>query len=443
MRPFVRDTLTLQSGQVVLAVVHALRAFLVLRWLGPVEFGPLALAQSLVVFVSLVDASAIGRAALVEVARAVASRDHDGMAGALSRFLGLHVVLSVGIVAIVWWLGPWVSEAAYGRAEVGHYARWLALPLVLEAPFLTISVVLQAARRVRTLVAIEAARAGLLLVSTLVALVVQASAWSVVAAGIATSGLTLMGTLAGQGWLRRAVEGLPSWQTLVRRVPRERFGPTMQSGGLVALDKHAGNLAGHVPVLLLGLVDTTAVAHLAAAIRVMAVPAPLLTGLARSLDTTLALRAARGSRDVVVAWREATWRAAGAWLPIAMLMAAAAWVGMVPVLGEAYAPARAAILPLLVQSIALGAGVGLGPAYRALDAVWRSLVVGLLVLAVAIGPGWWMVETWGVAGAAWFHAVRTGATIGLGAIVVSGLARIAPRASGTPSRPSASHGGQP
>ena len=36
-------------------------------------------------------------------------------------------------------------------------------------------------------------------------------------------------------------------------------------------------------VLMLGLVDTVAVAHLSAALRVMAVPAPLLTGLARSL----------------------------------------------------------------------------------------------------------------------------------------------------------------
>jgi hypothetical protein len=174
---------------------------------------------------------------------------------------------------------------------------------------------------------------------------------------------------------------------------------------------------------MLGLVDTVAVAHLSAALRVMAVPAPLLTGLARSLDTALALRAASGARVVVNAWRRATWRAALSWLPIAACMAIAAWIAFVPVLGAAYEPGRAALVPLFVQSAMLGAGVGLGPAYRALDAVGRSLGIGLAALAITLLPGWWLVTGWGVAGAAWFHALRTAVAIGAGIVAVQGLAR--------------------
>jgi O-antigen/teichoic acid export membrane protein len=419
--PFVRDTLTLQAGQVALAALQAARALLILRWLGAAGFAPLALAQALVAVVTLADATTLGRAALVTLARALRDPPDAGAVGAagpLGGCLALHLGLNAVLVGAFWVVAPWIGASVYASAEVGVLARWLSLPLLIEAPFLLLSLVLQATGRIRVLVLVEAGRALALLATTIAALAMTPSARAVAVAQLATAAAAAIGAVIGYRRLARRDPRLPDWSAIAAAVRRGHGRALLRSSSLIAADKHAGTIAAQAPVLLLGLVDTAAVAPLAAAVRVMALPAPLLTGLARNLDVVLAIRAVDGAAAVGRLWRRATGRTAAAWAPIASAMAVAGSVAIGPVLGIDYAGARALLPWLLGQSLLLGAAIGLGPAMRALDLTGRSLAANLLALALTIGPGWWLVQRHGAAGAAAFHLVRTAVAVAAGSLVV-------------------------
>jgi O-antigen/teichoic acid export membrane protein len=422
-RPLLQDTLRLQAGQITLGAIHAVRSLVALRWLGPGAFGIYALAQAMVSSAQLADVTAANRVALVGTARALAEGPDGDAAGPLADFLRLATAAAVVLAAGVWWLGPRIAAHAFHDPAIGGYAGWLGLCLVADVPFNLLIVALQAARRMTALVFVECGRAAAWLTATVIALGIDTSPGSLVAAQVIVSTIASISAVLVYRRVAHRDRHLPGWLTLIRRAARRRSGPALASGVRIAIDKNLGNLASQLPILLLGAVNTAAVGQLAAAIKVMALPGPLLTGLARNLDAVLPARAATGIREVRTTFLRATRYATLGWAPITLVTALAAPFLLAHVLGSAYTPALALIPALALQTLVLGVGVGLGPTFRTLDRVGWSIGCQVAALAVATPIGWWLIGHDGAGGAAWFHALRVALATSLSLAAVLYLLR--------------------
>ncbi len=405
-RPLLRDTLRLQAGQVLVLGLHAARSLLALRWVGPSGFGMYALAQSIVTTALLADVTAANRVALVGAARALGDERGGDAGGPLADFVRLSVAAAVVLCAALWWLAPVVAAPAFHQVEVGDYAGWLGLCLVVDIPFNLLIVALQAGRRMTATVVAETIRAGAWLIATVAALSIHSTATALVAAQVGLSVVACCAAVVAYARIAGGDPRLPGWGALLRRSARRRSGPALASGFRIAVDKNLGNLAGQLPVLLLGTVDSAAVGYLAAALRVMGLPGPLLTGLARNLDAVLPARAAAGIEDVRSTFVRATRLAALGWIPVTIVTALLSPFILVRILGAAYTPALVLIPALALQSLALGAGVAMGAAFRTLDRVGWSIACQIAALAVTTPVGFWLVHHHGASGAAWFHALR-------------------------------------
>lgn len=431
-RPLLQDTLRLQAGQVLLVAIHAARSLVAIRWLGPASFGLYALAQSVVTTALIADVTAAARVALVGTAHALGRGEEGDAAGPLADLLRLSLAAAAVIAAGLWWLAPPIAGSVFGRPEVGRYAGWLGLCLIADIPFTLLVVALQSARRMTATATVEVARAGAWLAITVAALAIQASAAALVLAQLLTS--LVAGAVAAAAYARvaRRDPRLPRWGALLRRALGRRSGPALASGVKIAVDKNLAALAGQLPILLLGRIDAAAVGVLAAAMRVMALPAPLLAGLARNLDAALPARAAAGIGEVRRTFLVATRFAAAGWTVVTVATALVAPLVLVRLLGEAYADGLPLVPVLALQSVVLGVGVGMGAVLRTLDRVGRSIASQVVAVAVTLPLGIWLVDLHGGLGAVWFHALRVAVFTALAFAAVLRLLRPGPPGSAPP-----------
>ena len=359
--------------------------------------------------------------ALVGVSRALGGERKADVARSLAVFLRLSIAAGALLGAATWFLTPYLARRLFSNGAVGGYGRWLGLGLLLDVPFTFLTVVLQARRRMATLVLAETLRAAAWLAATVAALALRPSAEALVGAQLLVSALASVAAIAAYRRVSRADDRFPAWPALLGASVRRELGPALASGARIAADKNIGNFAAQLPTLLLGLFDASAVGQLAAAGRIMALPGPLLTGLARNHDAVLPARAAAAPGALRETFLRSTLLAMAGWLPVTALTALVAPELLVRFLGPAYAPAVALVPALAVQMLVLGAGVGLGSAFRTLDRVGWSIAAQLGTLLLLVPAGYLLVEAHGAAGAAWFHALRTGLATAVAVVLVMRL----------------------
>lgn len=403
----VTDTLVLQIGQAVAIAAQGMTSLVVLRVLGPDVLGPYALGVALVALVGLLDLSGSNRVALVEIARAHAADEPRAITDALAGFLRISLLAKAPIVLAFFVLAPWAAGMAYGDTEAGTWARWLSVGLLLDIPFDMLVVVLQGRRLMPTLVRAESTRAILTSVASVALLV---AGWQVV--GLIAARLLVASAMAVWAiaqYARRAEAEprvLPSWSALAARAQSTRLGPRLRLGLSTALEKNLGNLGAQMPILMMGALRPEALGYLSAALRAMSLPYPLVSALARNLDALLPHRAGQGTGFLRRTFVRTTLYAGALWTMVTGVMTLLAPILLVRVGGAAYAPSLPAILPLALQSLAVGAGVGIGAALRAMDK--PAYGVGLQAFSIlATAPvGYELIRTLGASGGAWLHALR-------------------------------------
>jgi O-antigen/teichoic acid export membrane protein len=427
---FVGDTATLQAGQVVAVAAQAATSLVALRVLGPELLGLYALSIAFVATIGLLDAGGSNRVALLELARAEASRTREATAAALAGHLRINVQLG-GLVVLAFAIAaPHVSSWAYGRADVGGYARWLALPVLLDVPFAMLGIVRQGRRQMRPLVGMESARAIAASAAGITALAAGLGVAGLVGARVVASAAASLWAVRAYARLARRDGTLPSWRRLIVAARRTPLLPRVRIGITMSAEKNLGNLGAQLPVLLMGALSPAAVGYYNAALRVVSLPYPLLTALARNLDAALPFRAARGG--VRGAFLRTSLAAGLLWTGVTAVMAVAAPIALVRLGGEAYAPAVPAIYPLLLQSIAVGAGVGIAATLRAIDRVAYGMALQLASIAVAVPLGLALIPSMGAVGGAWTMALRFSFLTVVGISLAAWLAGRAPHAPRVP-----------
>jgi O-antigen/teichoic acid export membrane protein len=411
---FVRDTVILQSGQFVGIFLSGVTSILVSRILGPNLLGIYTLVLSMAAVMALLDLSASGRVALVEIARALGADDPAEVRDALAYFLRINLQLNGLLVLAFFLAAPPIAQLTYQNAEIGLWARWLGLIELTDLPYQVLNLAYQSQRQMHVLVRLETFRLALQSAAMIMVLVLGWGIPALVVSQLATSvGFSVFSFLRYRQ-LALADARFPSWGIMFRRMSSVGVRSRLSLGVRVALDKNLGGFITQLPVLLLGTVNQTAVGYFGTALKVITLPQPLVSGVARNLDTFLPFQSGQRQSSLRSAFVRSTVYTGLLWSAVTVVFGLAAAPLLVIVYGWDYAPAIPMLFPLLLQSLAVGLGVGLGSTLRTLDKVQYSIGNQILSLAV-IGPiGYWAIVHFGGYGAAWFYGLWYLAATSLG-----------------------------
>jgi O-antigen/teichoic acid export membrane protein len=420
-RRFVRDTLILQFGQFVTIITQGLMNILLLRILGPDLVGQYALITTMAAVLGLLDLSASGQVALVEVSKALGAGHHDEVRDNLAYFIRINLVINGILVAAFFVLAPWVAQISYGQSiensiEIGVWARWLALLELTEVPFGMLVIAYRSQRNMRTLVSLETVRLILMSAISIGVLLVGWGVPGLVISQVAISGSYAVYSAYGYARLSQADRRFPSWSVLLGRTTSVSIRSRLWFGVRMAVDKNLTSLATQLPILMMGTLGPAAVGYFGTALKVITLPQPLISGIARNLDTFLPSRAGQSILSLRDAFLRTTLFTGLIWAGVTVAMAVVAPIALAVLIGLEYAPAVPLMYPLLLQSLAVGFGVGIRSTFRSIDRVGVLIGVQVLVLALIAPVGYLLIDRLKEYGGAWFYGLwyvlMTGAAIG-------------------------------
>ena len=158
-RKFVRDTLTLQLGRLVVVGLGMIAWVFVPVRLGPARYGIYALSLSFLNVWRTLNLSGLAVSIDTLLPAAVGARDEAQIRDLLAIFVKVTLIWSLFSLLVLALIGPTLAQALYrepilpqaahgldyallaglktvGNAEVGAYAAWLALILIFDPLFL-------------------------------------------------------------------------------------------------------------------------------------------------------------------------------------------------------------------------------------------------------------------------------------------------------------------
>ncbi len=404
-RRFVRDTLTLQAGQFILIFVAGITQAIISRVLKPEGLGDYRSVFILFNLMSLLDISGSIAVARTHLARAFGADNTEEIHRTLAYFLKINALVNGVLVISFFIFFPALSSALFRDPAAGQLARWLAITELTDVPLQLVTIILSARREMRPLVRLESVK---LLITAL--LLIGAVLTSTIDVLIAVQVGVSIGFAVYAVWryrqLAKADGRLPALPTLLVQARRVSFRQYLGEGVVVSLDKNFSQFAVYtLPFLMLGIYSNThdeqTLGLFTNAYAVITFPGPLISGIARNLDTYLPFKSSQadGLRQTFI---RATLGSGLIWAAGTLALAIVAPFVLLIVYGLDYAPAIGWLYPLLLQSLAVGLGVGLGSAFRTLKKAQYSILESLLVTAILAPIGLWLIQQMGGYGAAWF-----------------------------------------
>ncbi len=415
---FVRDTLTLQAGQFILIFALGGTQAIIARVLGSDGLGDYRAVIVLFGVVGLLDISGSILVARTHLARAFGANDTEAIRDTLAYFLKINAIINGLLVVVFFVLFPILDPTA------GLLARWLVITEISDVPIQMVGMILAARRDMRQLVRLDSMRLiGTAVLMIGVALIGKLNAdpdfptqfpveWSVtdnqsiINGLIAVQVITSLGFAAYATWrytqLVAADERLLSLPSLLERARRIPFRKYLREGVIVSIDKNfSGFTVETLPFLMLRAVSTPALGLFTVAYSVTSFPGPLISGLARNLDTYLPFKSGQneGMRQTFI---RATIGSGAIWALGTLALAVVGPFVLVIIFGLDYLPAVGWIYPLLLQSLAVGLGVGLGSALRTLGKAHYSILESAILTAILAPIGYVLIQRYGGYGAAWF-----------------------------------------
>ncbi len=440
---FVRDTLTLQLGRLVVVGLGMIAWVFVPLRLGPVNYGIYALSLSFLNVWRTLNLSGLAVSVDTLLPAAVGARDADEILDLLAISLKVTLIWSLFSLLVLALTGPTLAEALYrepvlpqaahgldyallagfktvGIAEVGAYAAWLALILIFDPLFLLAQSCFRARRAMR--------QAALLITfNQLVLTTLQVAAallWPTAAAQVAARVLfAVIASLAGLAlYLRQRRDGellWPSPAAVLRRCPGVSLRGYWRFGLANALDKNLSVLFLQLPLQLTGaLAGPVAAGYIHFGLRLIDRSSVLTHAVQDNMQAVVPQSVGRG--DYVRLWRNfrrvLLALLAGGLLVYAALLLLAPLV-LVPLFGVKWEPVLGLIPALAVFGLATTLGGIFGPLYRALNLVMRMVWMRVLLLLLLLPFGAWLINALGAVGGVWVINALFLISIGLTALL--------------------------
>lgn len=438
-RKFVRDTLTLQLGRLLVVGLGMIAWVFVPVRLGPASYGIFGLTLSFLNVWRTLNLSGLAVSIDTLLPAAVGARNADEILDLLAIFIKVTLTWSLFSLLVLALIGPALAQALYresilpqpahaldfallagfvtvGNAQVGAYASWLALILFFDPLFLLAQSCFRARRAMRQ-------AAFLIIFNQLVLTTLQVAAallWPTAAAQVAARVLyaviALVAGLALYMRLRSDDELLwPAPLAVLRRCPGVSLRGYWRFGLANALDKNLSVLFLHLPVQLVGvLAGPAAAGYIHFGLRLIDRSSVLTHAVQDNMQAVVPQAVGRG--DYVRLWhnfkRVLLALLAGGLLVYAALLLVAPLL-LVPVFGEKWEPVLGLVPALAVFGLATTLGGIFGPLYRALNLVMRMVWMRVLLLLALLPPGAWLISTQGAVGGVWLINALFFISIGL------------------------------
>jgi O-antigen/teichoic acid export membrane protein len=416
---FVRDTITLQTGTLILTAVNAVSFVIVVRALGPEQYGVYQLVLTMYGLLMTLNLTGLGPSTITRLAEAIGAADRERIRDLMGFFLQASAAVAVVALLAGLLFGPAFAAYSYANPFIGELFRAYALVLIFEPVYHLVLLTLQSLRAMRRYTLLE--NGALLLEAALKIAVVLLGygAAGVIAASVAGSASKAAISLAiYHRQQRRQPDLLPGIGEVLGAMLRNSPRPFWRFGFLLALDKNVSGLYTLLPVQVLGMLAGEAAAgFLRLGLNALSYPNMLFRGVLTNLETRLP--ASAGQRNYLQL--DDNFRRLMRWIvPLsAGLYGAFALLAplVMPLLGEEYIPALPVIRVLCLYGFITGVGGAFGPLYRTLRMLGSMLATKVLALALAALPGLWLLRAWGPTGGAWtinlVYALAVGATIAL------------------------------
>ncbi|MBI1282349.1 MAG: oligosaccharide flippase family protein [Anaerolineaceae bacterium] len=390
-RKFIRDTLILQIGKVGITIFTFLSAFLVARLMGARDYGIWALAQSVLSIAQAFNLTGLNTSISTQLPMAVGAKDEHEILNLLAVFVKVALFWGIGVTVVLLLVGPLLTGIAYnGDTHIGVLAAFLSLTVLPDMLYGLITTTFQSQRAMRQLVILTNLNQFVLLMSTLVALVINPTPESMVISRITYSTSTFILALWFYQRNRHTYAvPYPSFSAIVQRIRVVAARPYLGFGFLNAVDKNIANLYTEVPLQIVGIfAGKTAAGYLELGFKALTIPATFASALFDNIQAVVPQ--AIGRRDYVQLRRNflRVLTALGVVAVIFYVLFALAVPILVPLIfSRQWIPAIPVVASLAVYGIVGTVGGILGPLYRGLNLMRPIIVIKVVTLGVVLLPG--------------------------------------------------------
>ena len=153
--PFARDSAILQSSGIVVAAMQLGSTVALANIIGEEEQGLYFLVMALYGLLFMLLNTGVMQATVVQLAAGSAVADTEKVASWQAFLVKLYLLFGLVIVAVGWWLLPWIADRLLDDVEVGRLALWLTAMPFLELPRVVAQATFQSVRRMDALARLE------------------------------------------------------------------------------------------------------------------------------------------------------------------------------------------------------------------------------------------------------------------------------------------------
>ncbi len=152
---FVRDTLTLQAGKLILTGINVLASMIVVRGLGDTGNGQYALALTMYGLLMTLNLTGLDVSTVTRLSEAVGAKNRAETCRLMAFYVQMSLLVAVVFCSVAFAVGPTLAAASYGDARIGEWMRLYALSLFVEPLYSLSLITLQSTHAMRAYAALE------------------------------------------------------------------------------------------------------------------------------------------------------------------------------------------------------------------------------------------------------------------------------------------------
>ncbi len=401
-RKFVKDTITLQIGKVGVLGMSLIASVVVPVLMRPERYGVWQLGLSLYGVWKVLNFTGLIPSAQTRLAAAVGAGDAAQVQNWLSLFFRVALLYCAASTSLLLLVRPVLANVFYsGDTTFVNLALLLSLTQPTELLFSLFIITFSSRRQMRHVAALQNLNQFVLVVTTIAAVLISPTAYSIALSRLGYSALTLAVVMVV--YQRTRAHGdmaYPGLGVVLRGMTTATGNQYWRFGVTNALDKNTASLYRLLPIQITGVVaGPQAAGYVGLALNAITQQTFFTSAILDNMQAVVPQ--AVGRRDYAGLWRRFRQ------VMLVLTLGGTAFFGVfalivpfvVPLLyGTDWLPVIPLLQLLAIFGVVTTLGGVFGPLYRAFDFVRGALVIKLVVLLVGLPLGWWLIQEYAAVG---------------------------------------------
>jgi len=396
---FVKDTAILQVGTIFSTGLSFLASVIFARVLGPEKYGQYALIFSLTGLFGIFMNWGADYATITLLAEAWAKRDKEEIKNIIIFFIKFSLIatLTVGLLALIF--SPLLAQHLYHNEQIGHWARVVILTICFQFIFSLLTIILQAARKIKHLTILENINKTAGIVIPTIFVLIGLGLYGIVWGNLLAVLFFVFLSFYIYHVLLKRTELLPSFKIILYGLKNISTKKYIKFGLTIAFDKNLANLSAALPMIFLGMtVSPTQISYFKIAFAYIGLSLILLKPISRLLMVQLPKSKVMGYSILKEHFFKTTIYSFLIVLIIIIPMLILAKFLVLLVYGANYLPCVKLIYWLWPYALISSLTVGIGTFYRTINKVKMAVVVNFLNLIIGTPIFYWLIKNYGLTG---------------------------------------------